>query len=63
MTSSAPPFSSRLGCARRANAGAILVSSAVRELCLGKGLQFEDKGLVELKGFDEPVHVYGVIWT
>jgi class 3 adenylate cyclase len=43
--------------------GRVLVSSAVRELCLGKGLQFADKGLVEVKGFDEPIHVYEVLWT
>ena len=43
--------------------GHVLVSSAVRELCLGKGLQFADKGLVEVKGFDEPIHVYEVIWN
>lgn len=42
--------------------GCVLVSSAVRELCLGKGIQFEDKGHVELKRFDEPVHVYAVLW-
>jgi class 3 adenylate cyclase len=40
----------------------ILVTSAVRELCLGKGFQFDDKGHVELKGFDEPVRVYEVAW-
>jgi len=44
-------------------AGRILVSSAVRELCLGKGFQFDDKGLVELKGFDEPMRVYEVTWS
>ena len=43
--------------------GHILVTSAVRELCLGKALQFEDKGLVELKGFAEPMRVYGVTWS
>ncbi len=41
-------------------AGAILVSSAVREVCLGKGFEFEDRGAAELKGFDEPVRLYGV---
>src|SRR6202158_2610115 len=41
-------------------AGGILVSSAVREVCLGKGFAFEDHGLAELKGFDEPVLPYGV---
>jgi class 3 adenylate cyclase len=42
--------------------GRILVSSAVRELCMGKGLTFEDEGEVALKGFDEPLRVYGVAW-
>jgi class 3 adenylate cyclase len=41
-------------------AGGILVSSAVREVCLGKGFAFEDHGVVEMKGFDEPVRLYGV---
>ena len=41
-------------------AGGILVSSAVREVCLGKGFDFEDRGVAELKGFDEPVRIYGV---
>jgi class 3 adenylate cyclase len=41
-------------------AGAILVSSAVREVCLGKGFEFDDHGAAELKGFDEPVRLYGV---
>jgi class 3 adenylate cyclase len=40
--------------------GGILVSSAVREVCLGKGFAFEDHGVAELKGFDEPVRLYGV---
>jgi class 3 adenylate cyclase len=44
-------------------AGRILVSSAVRELCLGKGFYFDDKGLVELKGFDEPARIYEVRWS
>lgn len=41
-------------------AGGILVSSAVREVCLGKGFEFDDLGAAELKGFDEPVRRYGV---
>jgi class 3 adenylate cyclase len=41
-------------------AGGILVSSAVREVCLGKGFEFDDQGLAELKGFDEPIKLYGV---
>jgi class 3 adenylate cyclase len=41
-------------------AGGILVSSAVREVCLGKGFEFEDRGIADLKGFSEPVRLYGV---
>ena len=36
-----------------AAAGAILVSTAVRELCVGKGFTFEPRGPFELKGFTE----------
>ncbi|TMG98028.1 MAG: DUF4242 domain-containing protein [Betaproteobacteria bacterium] len=37
-----------------------LVSNAVAELCLGKGLTFQDLGEVLLKGFDRPVRVHAV---
>lgn len=36
----------------------ILVSNAVAELCLGKALPLKDVGRIELKGFDQPVHVH-----
>jgi class 3 adenylate cyclase len=35
----------------------ILVSTAVAELCIGKGLTFRPLGEVALKGFDRPVQV------
>jgi class 3 adenylate cyclase len=38
------------------------VSVAVRELCIGKRLQFSDGGSVQLKGFAEPTQVYEVSW-
>ena len=38
----------------------ILVSTAVAELCLGKGLSFRSLGEVALKGFDRPVQVHAV---
>jgi class 3 adenylate cyclase len=44
-------------------AGAIYVSSAVRELVLGKGFVLDDRGAVELKGFHEPVRLFEVRWT
>jgi class 3 adenylate cyclase len=40
----------------------ILVSSVIAELCLGKGLPFQDLGEVSLKGFERPVRVHAVDW-
>ena len=45
-----------------ASASEILVSVAVRELCVGKQIRFEDRGPVELKGLPEPTVVYRVSW-
>ncbi len=45
-----------------AAAGAILVSTAVRELCVGKGFTFEPRGPFELKGFKELIPLYEVRW-
>jgi len=40
----------------------ILVSNAIAELCLGKGLLFEDLGEVALKGFGNPVRAHAAAW-
>ena len=40
----------------------ILVSNAIAELCLGKGLLFEDLGEVTLKGFGSPVRAHAASW-
>ena len=40
----------------------ILVSNVIAELCLGKGLSFEDLGEVTLKGFDSPVRAHAAAW-
>ena len=40
----------------------ILVSNAIAELCLGKGLSFEDLGEVSLKGFDSPIRAHAAAW-
>jgi class 3 adenylate cyclase len=40
----------------------ILVSNAIAELCLGKGLSFEDLGEVILKGFGSPVRAHAAAW-
>jgi class 3 adenylate cyclase len=43
--------------------GQILVSNAIADLCVGKGLAFQDLGEVPLKGFDRPVRAHAVAWT
>ena len=40
----------------------ILVTNAIAELCLGKGLLFEDLGEVALKGFGSPVRAHAAAW-
>jgi class 3 adenylate cyclase len=40
----------------------ILVSNAIAELCLGKGLLFEDVGEMTLKGFNSPVRAHAAAW-
>jgi class 3 adenylate cyclase len=45
-----------------AAAGAILVSTAVRELCVGKGFKFDARGPFELKGFEEQIPLFEVRW-
>jgi class 3 adenylate cyclase len=40
-----------------AGAGEVLVSSTVRDLVVGSGMQFEDRGLQELKGVPDPWRV------
>jgi len=43
-----------------AGPGQILVSSAVRELSVGKPIPFRDRGPIALKGFDDPVRLFEV---
>ena len=40
----------------------ILVSDVVRQAVAGKDFEFEDRGEVELKGFDQPVRAWAVSW-
>lgn len=42
--------------------GGILASNVIRELSLGKGLSWNDVGPVVLKGFDEPMNLYELLW-
>ena len=44
----------------RAEPGEVLVSRVVRDLCAGKGFVFVDRGEASLKGFAEPVGLFGV---
>jgi class 3 adenylate cyclase len=41
--------------------GEVVVSVAVRELCIGKALEFEDRGELPLKGFAEPTKIYVLV--
>jgi class 3 adenylate cyclase len=40
----------------------IVVSSGVRDLCRGKGIDFSDTGPLAAKGFDEPLGHFEVDW-
>lgn len=42
--------------------GGILASNVVRELSLGKSLSWKDLGPVVLKGFEEPMNLYELLW-
>ena len=43
-----------------ASTGGIAVSSAVRDLCAGKLIEFQSRGALSLKGFAEPVPIFEV---
>ena len=45
-----------------ASGGQILVSGTVRDLSIGKALEYTDRGAVALKGFDEPVRLFEVAY-
>jgi pimeloyl-ACP methyl ester carboxylesterase len=47
--------------AAEAGAGEVLVSSTVRDLVAGSGIEFEDRGLHELKGLDEPRRLFAAL--
>jgi class 3 adenylate cyclase len=44
-----------------AQAGEVLVSATTRDLVAGSGLEFEDRGVHELKGIDEPRRVFAAL--
>ena len=46
--------------ARQADVSVQTVSNVVNDLCLGKGLSFDDAGSRDLKGFSAPVHTHAV---
>ena len=47
--------------AAEAATGETIVSSTVRDLVAGSGLQFQDRGIHALKGLPEQVHLYRVL--
>jgi len=46
--------------AARAEPGQVLVSDVVRQLAAGKGFLFADEGNAALRGFEDPVRLFGV---
>jgi class 3 adenylate cyclase/alpha-beta hydrolase superfamily lysophospholipase len=46
----------------QAGGGEILVPEAVRHLLSGKPFPFAERGVVDLKGFEDPVRLYEVRW-
>jgi class 3 adenylate cyclase/pimeloyl-ACP methyl ester carboxylesterase len=42
--------------------GQILIPEGVRHLVAGKGFLFADRGIADLKGFEDPVRVFEVRW-
>ena len=46
----------------RAEPGTVLVSSTVRDLALGKSFNFRKHRRLTLKGFDDPVLLFEVVW-
>jgi class 3 adenylate cyclase/RNA 3'-terminal phosphate cyclase/dephospho-CoA kinase len=47
----------------KAAGGQILVSETVRNLVSGKPYEFVHHGMAQLKGFDEPLKLFEVLWT
>ncbi len=45
-----------------AGGGQVFVADVVRQLAMGKGFLFSDRGALALKGFDEPVRVWEFGW-
>jgi class 3 adenylate cyclase len=47
---------------QRAKPGSILATGGVHDLAIGKGFTFGKGGRVRLKGFDDPVTAYEILW-
>jgi class 3 adenylate cyclase len=48
--------------AAKAEGGEVLASDVVRQLAMGKGFLFSDRGDVALRGFEDPVRLFEVRW-
>ena len=48
--------------AASAAGGQIVVTDVVRQLVAGKEFLFADRGLSTLKGFEDPVRTWEVLW-
>jgi class 3 adenylate cyclase len=59
-------FGAAVGLAKRlcdsGDSGDVVVSLAVRELCVGKQFRFEDRGTAMLKGIAQPTPMFALCW-
>jgi class 3 adenylate cyclase len=49
--------------AAQASGGEVLLTDVVRQLVVGKGFSFTDRGEVALRGFEDPVRLYALRWS
>ncbi len=47
----------------KAQAGQVFVSETVQAICKGKNIKFASRGLFSIKGFDEELMVYELLWN
>ncbi len=58
----APQVVAAVRIAGHAKGGEILVTNVVRELAAGKGFLFADRGMAEVRGFDEGMQLFELRW-
>ncbi len=57
-----PPQRASIAFVLMAHSDGILVSDVVRQAVAGRDFEFEDRGEVELTGFDQPLRAWAARW-